>query len=62
MTTTLVIHGWGAPIDIELPDGVFDALKAYAARHQLTLDEAVEKAIGDWIASHPIIAQTRTEQ
>ncbi len=59
--TTITVHGKGLePFDTELDDETWALLQAYASRHRLTIDEAIARAIGQFLDAHPVFA-TRNE-
>jgi uncharacterized protein (DUF1778 family) len=49
-------------IELELTPDQFEMLTAAAAARELTLDQMVEQIVREFIATHPIIAQTRSTQ
>jgi hypothetical protein len=50
------------PFDVELDDATWAWIEAVCARRGVTLDQLFEDAIESFLASHPIIAQTRRPQ
>lgn len=62
MATIIVECAGEDPFEFQLTDEDLALWKAIAAARGQTLDESFEQILRDFIADHPIIAQTRTPQ
>lgn len=52
----------GEEFDLELTDEQWAVIEAVRARDALTLDQWLDRVLEEFMATHPMISQTRTVQ